>query len=182
MEPLKRHPMQGQDSKKSVTRQAILYFSFAALVYVLNLLVQYLHMVFLSPWICSSISWDFVQTYYCPIDGRVLVGSLLGVVVSYIVKFILDKYIVFEKKSTDLKQTSKEFIKYFLFAILTTVINIGGQYLLYKVFLWDYLIAAIIPLAIGYIVKFLLDRKYVFPENGGKKEPVGNIDAKESKG
>ncbi len=171
--------MQGKGGTKSVTRQAILYFSFAVCVYGLNLLIQYLHMVFLSPSICSFISWDFVQTYYCtqnPIyDGRVLVGSLLGVGVSYIVKFFLDKFIVFEKKNTKFKQTSKEFIKYFLFAIFTTVINVGGQYLLMNVFLIDYIIAAIIPLAIGYIIKFLLDRKYVFPENVTQKEQPTSV-------
>ncbi len=138
-------------------------------------MIQYLHMVFLSPSICTSVSWDFVQSYYCPNDGRVLVGSVLGVGVSYIVKFILDKFIVFQKKSTNLKQTSKEFIKYFLFAIFTTAINIGGQYLLYKVFLWDYLVAAIIPLAIGYVVKFLLDRKYVFPEKDAQKKQAASV-------
>lgn len=163
--------MQGKGGTKSVTRQAVLYFAFAAIVYTLNLLIQYLHMVFLSPSICSSISWGFVQSYYCPEDGRVFFGSVLGVGVSYIVKFILDKFIVFEKKDTNLKQTSKEFIKYFLFAIVTTAINIGGQYLLYKVFSWEYLVAAIIPLAIGYIVKFLLDRKYVFPSGEVHKQP-----------
>ncbi len=156
--------MQGKGSTKSVTRQAVLYFLFAACVIVLNLIIQYLHMNFLSPWICSQVSWSFVQTYYCPESGRVLFGSILGVGVAYIVKFFLDKFIVFEKKSTNLKQTSKEFIKYFLFAILTTAINIGGQYLLYWAFSIDYIIAGFISLAIGYFVKFLLDRKYVFPD------------------
>ncbi len=171
--------MQSKDGTKSVTRQAVLYFSFAAFVYALNLLIQYLHMDFLSPSICSSITWDFVQTYYCtqnPIyDGRVLVGSLLGVGVSYIVKFFLDKFIVFKKKDTQFKQTSKEFIKYFLFAIFTTVINVGGQYLLMNLFLIDYVIAAIVPLAIGYIVKFLLDRKYVFRENDPQKQQAASV-------
>ncbi len=167
--------MQGQGGRKSVTRQAVLYFSFAVFVYALNLFIQYLHMTFIAPPICASSSSDFVQSFYCPNDGRVLVGSVLGVGVSYIVKFILDKFIVFEKKSTDLKQTSKEFIKYFLFAIFTTVINIGGQYLLYKIFLWEYLTAAIIPLAVGYIVKFLLDRKYVFPEKDVQKEQSASV-------
>ncbi len=166
--------MQGKDSTKVVTRQAVLYFSFAVVVYVLNLTIQWIHGEFLSPWICVSFSWDFVQSFYCPEINRALVGGLLGVVVSYIVKFILDKFIVFQKKSTNLKQTSKEFIKYFLFAILTTVINLGGQYLLMQVFLLDYLIAAIPPLAIGYIVKFLLDRKYVFPQKTvDENNPVG---------
>jgi putative flippase GtrA len=166
--------MQGKDSTKSVTRQAVLYFSFAVLVIVLNLIIQKLHMDFLSPWICSQVSWQFVQTFYCPESGRVLVGSVLGVGVSYIVKFILDKFIVFQKRSRDLKQTSKEFIKYFLFAILTTLINIGGQYLLYWAFSIDYIIAGFISLAIGYIVKFLLDRKYVFPETTSQNHQTEN--------
>ncbi len=167
--------MQGNGGTKSVTRQAILYFIFAAGVIALNLLIQKIHLEYMAPWICTSVSWDFVQIYYCSVKGSELVGSILGVGVSYIVKFILDKFIVFQKKRTDLKHTTIEFVKYFLFAILTTAINIGGQMLLAWVFSIDILIAGLISLAIGYIVKFLLDRKYVFPENVTQKEPATSV-------
>ncbi|GAH22156.1 unnamed protein product, partial [marine sediment metagenome] len=36
-----------------------------------------------------------------------------------VIKFFLDKYIVFKKASLKLKETSQEFLKYFGFAILT---------------------------------------------------------------
>src|SRR5271157_5263847 len=169
--------MDKSSNRSLLTRQAILYFTFAILTIGLNLLVQYIHMNYISPWICSIIHWSLVQTYYCPLNGRVFFGSLLGVAVGYLVKFFLDKFIVFQERSTDLKQTSKEFIKYFLFALVTTLINIGGQYFFYAVFSVEYLIAGFISLGIGYIVKFVLDRTYVFPQM-----QVNNVDETEMAG
>ena len=163
------NPMQNNGGRKSIIHQAVLYFLFAALVIVLNLVIQYIHMNFLSPWICTQVLWSFIQTFYCPEGGRVLAGSVLGVGIAYIVKFFLDKFVVFEKNNTNLKQTSKEFVKYFLFAILTTAINIGGQFFLYWAFSIDYIVAGFFSLTIGYFVKFILDRRYVFIEGNEAK-------------
>ena len=162
--------MENAKSTKSGTRQAVLYFSFAALTYGLNFLIYSLHSLYVNPWICSQLSSEFIQTYYCPEFYRIIFSNLLGVAVGYIVKFILDKFIVFEKKSTDLKQTSKEFIKYFLFALITTAINLGIQLsLIYLAGFPDFLGLAI-SLSVGYTIKFLLDRKYVFPNTSLQRE------------
>ncbi len=148
---------------RSTTHQALLYFLFAVIAAIVNLIVQYIHMEFVSGIICKNISSGFLQQFYCPVDGRVLVGAALGVGISYLLKFVLDKFIVFQRSDTDLKQTSREFLKYFAFAILVTVvIGIGGQYLLYKGFGVNYILAGALVLTIGYSVKFLLDRRYVF--------------------
>ena len=158
--------MENAKSTKSVTRQAVLYFSFAALTYGLNFLIYSLHYLYLNPWICSQISWEFIQTYYCPEFYRIIFSNLLGVVVGYIVKFILDKFVVFEKRKTNLKQTSREFIKYFALALVTTAINLGIQLLLihFAGFTGPLeIVALVISLSVGYTIKYLLDRKYVFP-------------------
>ena len=91
-----------------------------------------------------------------------LVGSIVAVGITYIVKFFLDKYIVFKKKGGKLKDTSKEFLKYFGFAILTTIENIGIQFIMTNFWGSSLEISMVVALSIGYATKFLLDRKYVF--------------------
>ena len=91
-----------------------------------------------------------------------LIGSILAVGITYIIKFFLDKYIVFKRTQNKLKQTSLEFIKYFGFAILTTVENVGIQFLLTNYMNTPLEASLIIALSIGYLTKFFLDRKYVF--------------------
>jgi len=91
-----------------------------------------------------------------------LIGSIFAVGITYIIKFFLDKYIVFQKAGTELKETSIEFMKYFGFAILTTIENIGIQFLLTNFLSTPLEISLIIALSIGYLTKFFLDKRYVF--------------------
>ena len=91
-----------------------------------------------------------------------LIGSIVAVGITYIIKFFLDKYIVFKKTGTKLKETSLEFIKYFGFAILTTIENIGIQFLLTNYLNAPLELSFIIALSIGYLTKFFIDKKFVF--------------------
>ncbi|MFX1449330.1 MAG: GtrA family protein [Promethearchaeota archaeon] len=60
------------------------------------------------------------------------------------------------KKETKTEILS-QFVIYTLFAIITTIINLGGQVFFTNILLIDYILSAIIALAIGYTVKFFLD-------------------------
>lgn len=91
-----------------------------------------------------------------------LMGSIFAVGITYIIKFFLDKFIVFQKKDKQLKETSKEFLKYFGFAILTTIENIAIQFLLTNFLNFRLELSFSVALSIGYITKFFLDRRYVF--------------------
>ncbi|MHA2267825.1 MAG: GtrA family protein [Promethearchaeota archaeon] len=132
----------------------------------LNYLIQKLNVSVIEPFICQNYGGnDFFHILYCstnPFDMPELIGSIVAVGITYIIKFFLDKYIVFKKTGTKLKETSLEFIKYFGFAILTTIENIGLQFLLTNYFKTPLEISVIIALSIGYLTKFLLDRKFVF--------------------
>ena len=133
---------------------------------ILNYLLQKLNQIYIYPWVYDN--WghiDFIYTFYCskePYNMSEFIGSIVAVGITYIIKYFLDKYIVFKKKVIKLKETSKEFLKYFGFAILTTIENIGIQFLLTNIFHTILEISMIIALTIGYITKFFLDRKYVF--------------------
>ena len=93
---------------------------------------------------------------------RELIGSVFAVGITYIIKFFLDKYIVFKKTGSGLKETSIEFAKYFGFAILTTLENIGIQFLLTNYLNSPLELSFIIALTIGYLTKFFLDKRYIF--------------------
>jgi putative flippase GtrA len=157
-----------QNTAPNVGRQAFFYFLFAILMIILNIIIQNVHKYYVVPFISDLLGHiEIIARFYLstdPVDMPELIGSGIAVVITYITKFVLDKFIVFEKKSTDFKQTGNEFVKYFFFAILTTILNIGIQFILrfFTPEAWI-TIRIIIALTIGYIVKFLLDRKYVFP-------------------
>ncbi|MHA1458496.1 MAG: GtrA family protein, partial [Promethearchaeota archaeon] len=112
-----------------IKKQMILYFIFAAGMILLNYIMQKINELVISPFICSVFGGnDFIQTLYCstnPINMPELIGSIVAVGITYVIKFFLDKYLVFKKTSLKVKETSQEFSKYFGFAILTTIENIG---------------------------------------------------------
>ena len=153
-------------NENDMKRQMTLYFVFAAAMIGLNYLIQKLNQIVVAPFICQNFGTiEFFHGFYCstePFDMRELIGSIFAVGITYIIKFFLDKFIVFKKTSTELKETSIEFIKYFGFAILTTIENIGIQFLLTNFLNTPLEISFIIALSIGYLTKFFLDKRYVF--------------------
>ena len=154
------------EQKNNIKNQLTLYLLFAVLMIILNYLIQKVNQIYVAPWICDN--WghiDFIQTFYCstsPYNMPELVGSIIAVGITYIIKYFLDKFIVFKKKTTRLKETSIEFLKYFGFAILTTLENIGIQFIFTNFIHTPIEVSMVIALTIGYITKFFFDRKYVF--------------------
>jgi putative flippase GtrA len=157
------------EEQNNMKKQMVLYFIFAAGMIFLNYVIQKVNQLAIAPLICSTLgSNEFIHLMYCstnPIDMPELIGSIAAVGITYIIKFFLDKYIVFKKSSLKLKETTHEFLKYFGFAILTTIENIGIQFILTNFFNSPLELSFIIALSIGYLTKFFLDRKYVFTKD-----------------
>jgi putative flippase GtrA len=157
---------QRDEKDSNIKRQMILYFSFAIAMIILNYLIQKLNQLYFAPNICQNFGYiEYIQIYYCsisPYNMPELIGSILAVGITYIIKFILDKFIVFKKTVILLKETSEEFVKYFGFAIITTIENIGIQFLMTNFIGTPLELSMLVALSIGYFTKFLLDRKYVF--------------------
>jgi len=152
--------------ENDIKRQMTLYFIFAALMIGLNYIIQKLNQLIIAHSICDIFGGNyFFQTFYCstdPFNMPELIGSIVAVGVTYIIKFFLDKFIVFKGGGTELRETSIEFMKYFGFAILTTIENIGIQFLLTNFLNAPLEVSFVIALSIGYLTKFFLDRKFVF--------------------
>jgi len=81
-----------------------------------------------------------------------------------LVKYVLDKKFIFYHKVKDKKDDAKKFVLYSLMGVFTTIIFWGTEIAfdsLYKYQNAKYL-GAIIGLSIGYVIKYFLDKKFVF--------------------
>ncbi len=89
-------------------------------------------------------------------------GTLAGL----ILKYILDKKYIFYHKPKNKKDDGKKFALYSLMGVFTTFIfwgfEIGFDFAFHSE-IAKY-IGAILGLSIGYVVKYFLDKKFVFKE------------------
>ena len=90
----------------------------------------------------------------------VVVGTALGLVV----KYVLDKRWIFADMSTGLRAHSRQFSLYTAMGLVTTAIFWATETAFWT--LWDSHLAreigAVLGLAVGYIVKYQLDKRFVF--------------------
>lgn len=89
---------------------------------------------------------------------------LLGTVVGLVIKYVLDKRWIFADHSSGLAAHGRSFSLYALMGVATTAIFWGSETIGWLV--WKSQLAreagAIVGLAIGYLVKYRLDRRFVF--------------------
>ena len=93
-----------------------------------------------------------------------LIAIFCGTLVGLFIKFFLDKKWIFFDKTSGLILQSRKFSKYSLMGILPTLIFWSTETIFW--FLWNTEnmreIGASIGLAIGYIIKYKLDNRFVF--------------------
>ena len=98
-------------------RQFLLYLLFAAAMILLNILIQDVHSRWIVPFIADR--WGdvgIISRFYLsiePYDMPELIGSVLAVGITYLIKFVLDKFIVFQETFTGAKDTRRQFLIYF---------------------------------------------------------------------
>jgi len=96
--------------------------------------------------------------------GSLYVAMFAGTLAGLVAKYILDKKWIFYHTPKDKKDDAQKFLLYSLMGVFTTIIFWGTEMAFY------YLIpnpnakyiGAVIGLSIGYIIKYFLDKKYVF--------------------
>jgi len=89
---------------------------------------------------------------------------LVGTAVGLVVKYFLDKRYIFKYQTTSIEHGSKTFYLYTVMGGGTTIIFWGFEYTfdaIYQTAEMRYL-GGVIGLAIGYIVKYQLDKRFVF--------------------
>jgi len=106
---------------------------------------------------------DLVTRFYqgpLPVILSVFVGTGAGLVV----KYLLDKRYIFAFQSKSLSHDSQVFFLYSIMGIVTTLVFWGFEFsfhLLFETKEMRYL-GGILGLAVGYLTKYHLDKRYVF--------------------
>ena len=125
------------------------YIVFSIIATVLNLITQRIVLMGLD------------QSY------GLLFAMLAGTLIGLVVKFVLDAKWIFYVRLSGTKTQSKRFGRYSLFGFITTCIFWGTEALFWII--WTTELAretgAILGLSIGYMMKYRLDKRFVFSES-----------------
>ena len=127
---------------------ALRYVLFAIISTVVNLAFQYL----------SFVVYDGFLALY--------VAMFLGTLAGLVLKYVLDKKYIFFHTPKSKKDDGKKFLLYSMMGVFTTFIFWGFE------IAFDYALefenakylGAVVGLSIGYIVKYNLDKKFVFKD------------------
>ena len=90
-----------------------------------------------------------------------------GTVAGLLVKYALDKRWIFYDLETGLKAHGQKFSRYTAMGLITTAIFWGMETAFWVIWKTDMMreLGAVLGLTIGYVAKYQLDRRYVFPDS-----------------
>ncbi len=112
----------------------------------------------------ANIAGQDISTriYQGPFD--ITLSIFVGTGVGLVLKYWLDKRYIFQYQTTSIQQGSKIFYLYTVMGLITTVIFWGFEFAFDAIYQTKEMryVGGIIGLAIGYYVKYQLDKKYVF--------------------
>ena len=133
---------------------AIKYSIFAGLATISNITAQRL------------ILWKITG------DLSLYLAMVGGTIIGLVIKYILDKKYIFYYSITNWKTNIGKFLLYSLMGVFTTIIFWAFE--LSFNFFFDFedakFIGAVVGLAIGYLSKYFLDKKFVFTTANNKNE------------
>ena len=131
---------------KTAMTIAALYTLFATLSTFINIGSQMLSM------------WIYKGLY--AVEISILIGTATGLPLRY----LLEKHYIFAFKSDNIKHDGQLFVLYSFMGIFTTAIFWGTEYAFHLIFADESMryIGGVIGLAVGFYVKYRLDKKYVF--------------------
>ncbi|MGP6086396.1 GtrA family protein [Antarctobacter jejuensis] len=94
------------------------------------------------------------------------VAVAAGTLVGLVVKYLLDKRWIFFDDSTGLRAHGKRFTLYTAMGVVTTVIFWGSETAFWLIWQTDAMreTGAILGLMVGYVIKYTLDRRFVFTD------------------
>ncbi len=88
----------------------------------------------------------------------------MGTGTGLLVKYILDKNFIFYHRTETTGEDFRKFILYSFMGVITTLIFWGTELLFHHLFPFESakFIGALVGLSIGYLIKYNLDKKFVF--------------------
>ena len=130
----------------TLTQLVFRYSLFAVIATVVNLAVQRVSLAAYDGAFALAVAIGF--------------GTIAGL----IVKYFLDKRWIFHDLTSGVSGQTKQFGLYTLMGVATTVIFWGMEYSFWVIWGTDLMreIGAVIGLAIGYVTKYHLDKRFVF--------------------
>jgi putative flippase GtrA len=132
----------------SLSRLVIRYSAFAFLATIANLAMQRVVLSFLQG------SKGFA------------LALAAGTAVGLLLKYALDKRWIFFDASNGLLVQSRKFTLYTVMGVLTTLIFWGTETAFHVIWKTEIMreTGAVLGLAVGYLIKYNLDRRFVFPQ------------------
>jgi hypothetical protein len=96
--------------------------------------------------------------------GYLIASLVLGTAVGLVVKYLLDKRYIFRFHTRDLAHDSRTFALYTAMGLVTTAVFWGFEFSFHYLFGTKEMryLGGVIGLAIGYVAKYQLDKRYVF--------------------
>ncbi len=87
-----------------------------------------------------------------------------GTLVGLVVKYLLDKRWIFFDTGSGLKAHGRKFTLYTVMGVVTTAVFWGTETAFWMIWKTDSMreLGAVLGLAVGYVVKYNLDRRFVF--------------------
>lgn len=134
---------------KGVARLAVLYAVFALIAIAVNIGCQ------------ALVIWMYKGAF--AVQLSVLVGTAAGLPV----KYVLEKRHIFGFESKSLAHDGRVFLLYSLMGVFTTALFWGIEYGFHTAFGTDGMryLGGAVGLTIGNIIKYHLDKRYVFRKN-----------------
>ena len=128
----------------------------------MSLVVKYSFFAFIATGVNLFTQWLSLALYSQEFSPYI--AMFFGTLTGLVAKYILDKKYIFYYVVKDKKEDSQKFILYSIMGIFTTVIFWGFELSFDVIFESEVAkyIGAVVGLSIGYVVKYFLDKKFVF--------------------
>lgn len=133
----------------TLTTLALRYALFAVIATLANLAAQRAVLAL------GDTGWHFA--------AAVFAGTAVGLVI----KYALDKRWIFHDRTEGVQQTGRQFTLYTIMGLVTTAIFWGAETAFWLIWRTDLMreAGAVLGLMVGYVVKYNLDRRYVFTDS-----------------
>lgn len=127
-----------------------------------TLIARYTLFAMLATLANLASQWSCLSTYGGTYGLHLAI--LTGTAVGLIVKFCLDKRWIFSEAASGIRKTGAQFVLYTLTGVATTLLFWGTELLFDRLIVteWSKYLGATVGLAIGYILKYRLDARFVF--------------------
>lgn len=126
------------------------------------LIVKYAFFAFIAATVNLAVQRG---VFFFMTDGEgVFLALVAGTMAGLVVKYVLDKRWIFNDLASGLRSHSRRFSLYTLMGVFTTLIFWFSETCFWIVWRTESMrdVGAIIGLGIGYLIKYQLDRRFVF--------------------